>query len=558
MEQSAGTSRRVALLATALVLLPVTLVPLPPATDLAQHVAQAALFDAWRAGDPMYALRWAGPNNLCYAPILALRSWLSAWDTGRAMVALVLAGWALGFAGLARARGRSPWVALLVCVPAFNAALAWGFLNFLVGVPVFCAWLATLLGAPAGVGADPHAAPGGQRPAEGGPRRDAAGASAARPAAPDGGPAAGAPGVPAPLRLLGLVVLAALLYAAHALWFAAAGVSLLTALATREGRAWGTRAALLRAATMLPTGIVAAAWYPAMVAARARGGFPLEPRMGPMPWERLAPEALVERVLGAVRGSAEPALVAGLALWGAWAVWTSRAAARTQTLDDGPHARVDRPLLAVAGVLLLAGLLLPEKYVNTILFAQRWVPVGVALLLMALPFPAAGAPPTGMPRAALLAGTLLLAQVAQTSLAWRASAAQDLDGLRPALDALAHVTPRAKEGPTVLGLDFAPESAVMRGRPFVQTFAWAQAERGGRLNFSFAEHDSTLVTWANDADRPPFTPGLEWMPGRVGARDLALADAVLVHAEAEAHTAFAARSGLRPLTDTGVWRAYAH
>jgi hypothetical protein len=218
---------------------------------------------------------------------------------------------------------------------------------------------------------------------------------------------------------------------------------------------------------------------------------------------------------------------------------------------------VDRPLLAVAGVLLLAGLLLPEKYVNTILFAQRWVPVGVALLLMALRFPAAGASPKGVPRAAVLAGTLLLAQVAQTTIAWRAFVAQDLEGLRSALDALAHVPPRAKGGPTVLGLDFAPESAVMRGRPFVQTFAWAQAERGGRLNFSFAEHDSTLVTWATDAERPPFTPGLEWLPGRVGARDLALADAVLVHASDQAHTAFAARSGLRPLTDTGVWRAYA-
>jgi hypothetical protein len=108
----------------------------------------------------------------------------------------------------------------------------------------------------------------------------------------------------------------------------------------------------------------------------------------------------------------------------------------------------------------------------------------------------------------------------------------------------------------VLGLDHAPESRFIEGRPFLQAFAWAQAERGGTLNFSFAEHDSTLVTFAGPHESP-FSPGLEWLPERAKARDLRAADALVVHGDDQVHAALAARPEVVAVTTSGAWRLYA-
>ncbi len=500
--------RLVTYLLAALVVVPVLASALPPAADLPQHVAQATLFDAWRAGDPAYALRGFGPNNLCYLPILLFRPWFSAWATGRIVVALLLLAWAWGMAHLARVRGRAPEAALLATLPAFCAAMAWGFLNFLVGVPVFCAWLATFSGD----------------------------ATPARRALTRG-------------RALGLTGLALLLYAAHALWFAMAGLIALalTLRAVRTVDAERPRDAMLRLLTFVPTGILALVWYPQMVAARAAAGFSVAPVQGSLPWQRLLPSALVDEVFGMTRGPAEGALLAGTLLWVAVGIATRSRAGE----DDAPRA--DVPLLIAGSVMLVAGLLLPQKAVNTILFAQRWVPVAAALMVLGAPAPRVT---SLLPRAGVVA--LLLAQVASTSLAWRAWATLELDGLREALDALGSLPRPAtadRSWPRVLGLDHAPESRFIEGRPFLQAFAWAQAERGGTLNFSFAEHDSTLVTFAGPQERP-FSPGLEWLPERARARDLRAADALVVHGDDSVHAALSARPEVVAVTSSGAWRLY--
>jgi hypothetical protein len=206
-------------------------------------------------------------------------------------------------------------------------------------------------------------------------------------------------------------------------------------------------------------------------------------------------------------------------------------------------ASLDRGLLAVAAVLLLAGLLAPNKYLNTIDFARRWVPGGFALLLLALPLPRI--PPWLLRGVALGA---LLVMTLTTTFVWRARKRDQLAGLPAALDSL---PPR----PSVLGLDYVQTSPRLKGRPFIQQFAWAQALHGGKLNFSFAEHASSIVT-LRAPRRPPWTQGLAWYATHLRASDLRHFDMVIVNASPARHQQIVRDLPLLAVTTGTPWRLY--
>ncbi len=109
--------------------------------------------------------------------------------------------------------------------------------------------------------------------------------------------------------------------------------------------------------------------------------------------------------------------------------------------------------------------------------------------------------------------------------------------------------------PRVLGLDLIKESETLKGRPFLQLFAYAQVFKGGELNFSFAEHYSGLVAYRTMRD-VRWTPALEWSAAKVKSSDFAHFDFVLANGEERDHKTLAAFGELSPVTLSGRWRLY--
>jgi hypothetical protein len=302
-------------------------------------------------------------------------------------------------------------------------------------------------------------------------------------------------------------VLALLLYLAHALWLGVALAWLAVRAALAREAPWA------RLAAVAPVVALAAWRAPAFSDPR----FPMAPLWLDWPVARLA--GLVD--LGGQRGPIELALVAAAALW----------------IALGLRGGRDRELLGAGALLVGLYLLLPDRFVNTIQLAQRWLPPALMLLVLG------AAPRSALRRVA--AGALAVAFVAVTASSFRAHEGE-LDGLAPALAAL-------PERPRLLGLDFLRGSAVFDPPIGMQHAAYGQALRGGTLGFSFAEHAASLVRLRRRGP-PPWTDGLEWYPESLQPGDLAHFDLVLARAGAKRHAVLARI--LEPVTTEGLWRLY--
>lgn len=295
----------------------------------------------------------------------------------------------------------------------------------------------------------------------------------------------------------------------------------------------GWRRAATQALALAPALLLVAVWFPELQAARlAEESTPtwLVP-----PWSRLRPVNLVEMAFGGLHGPLEVVAVGALAFVLAAALWTNR---------KRFAERRDLDLLLAAGLLLLSGLLLPDRVMDTIRFPTRWVPYGLTLLVLGLPMPAW---PRRRARLALAALAVALF-VGATADAWYRYGRDSLGGLD---EALARIPADSR----VLGLDVVETSPIVENRPFLQLFAYAQWLHGGELNFSFAEHATGLVRYA----RPrvtPWTSGLEWFPERVLNTDLRYFDYVIVNGTGQALAGLDQEPSLAPVTMTGPWRLY--
>jgi hypothetical protein len=316
------------------------------------------------------------------------------------------------------------------------------------------------------------------------------------------------------------------LFLVHALWFAA-GVAWLAASSVLFR---GIRASLSRGLTVLPLVAWAYAWQATLAGTQLDA-----PPVWRDVWQRTGSEWLVDAALGGLAGEVERWVVAALVAW-LVAGLLARAAS--------PEARWDRALAAAAVLCFLAALALPDKTHNTIRFAQRWMPIAFFLAVLAVP---AALRRRGI--AAALACGLALAFSARTAVGWRAFERVELSGLEQSLAAL-------PERPRVLGLDLVKRSDVVRGRPFLQTFAYAQLLRGGSLAFSFVVFPSSLVglrVWRPE----PWTRNLVWNAEWVRPEDATHFDFVLVNGRDDAaHEAIARRLRLGAITREGRWRLY--
>jgi hypothetical protein len=252
------------------------------------------------------------------------------------------------------------------------------------------------------------------------------------------------------------------------------------------------------------------------------------------PLERLAPGWLVDAALGGLRGPIEWLLVGVVAAWVILGIAQHRGRLRDA---------IDGRLLLGAALLCMFALMLPDTYMSTIRLSQRWMPFAAMLLLLGAPAPRA---PAALLKIAVVGAAY--AFVAFTTLKWVAFERRELAGLVLALEEL-------PPDQRVLGLDYEQRSEWVRGRPFLQTFAWAQVLRGGTLNFSFASLSTSLVVFRSDQPKP-WTPKLYWFPRMLRSSDLNYFDYVLVNGTPDVHDGFGAAWRVAPVTVTGRWRLY--
>jgi hypothetical protein len=177
------------------------------------------------------------------------------------------------------------------------------------------------------------------------------------------------------------------------------------------------------------------------------------------------------------------------------------------------------------------------------LFNVRFAFVAGILMLLAMP-----RPPVRAALAQVVPVVVSVVFAATTCAAWIAFDRVELDGLGASLRAV----PRPAR---VIGLDFVKRTDLLDGDPFFQAFAWRQALYGGELSFTFAEHQSGIVSLRRRRPRE-WTPGLEWFAERVSLRDLSHFDLALVVGTDAQHERFAQWAGAEPLTERGRIRLY--
>ncbi len=469
--------------------LPFCVVTIPPMTDLPQQTAQIRLLGE-AIGNAEYRIGWWHPNKLGYAPVgiaFLLTAPLDAEiHAPRLGAVLIVLAWFVAVFSVAHLKSRALSSAALALLFVWNHSLYWGFLNFLVGFPLFLWWITLSSDREEG-------------------RR----------------------------ATLLTALVALLLYSAHILWLAVALVQLaLETLFVRRDPGLFLR-------RLLPAGpvlLLVALWAPSFFNSGVDG----RTFYGPMPWERLQPSWIITSALGGVRGVLEPALLIAVALW--------LVAGLVQHRGQGLDLRLLR-----AGLLLSClAFFLPSVHQHTILFASRWLPAACALLVLALPGPTG---PTARTSAALpagLAAALWLTVSLTTSALWIGYEREELQGLRPALEALGSVDGANR----LLGLDFVRESTRIRGFPYYHLPAYAQLLHGGELARSFADEASSLVSWTTLPRQDPWTPRLDWKPEGLRHSDLDHFDALIVHGDEQLHQRFRADPRLQPLGDALPWRLY--
>jgi hypothetical protein len=318
---------------------------------------------------------------------------------------------------------------------------------------------------------------------------------------------------------------AGLLYVSHALWFAAGTAWLLLRSVVARTP---PRTVALQLISISPVLVVAVVWY------RQLSGFSSPTRWIATPSARLSFSWLVDSTLGGLHGPLEAATIALLALWVGLGLYQNRGRLR---------GRLDRDLCLAAGLFLALALVLPQLHQNTIAFASRWLPLAALTLLLGVPAPRGD---RSLRNASAFAAVAVFIVV--TSLAWVRFERQEWAGLSESLSAL-------PPNPRVIGLDYVRTSPIVKGRPFLQGFAYAQVVRGGQLNFSFAEFAPMGVVYRTPRARP-WTRGLEWFAERVTRSDFSHFDYALVNAEGWWHSSLAASGALTPVTGQGRWRLY--
>jgi hypothetical protein len=482
--------RTIVILCIMCVTLPFFFVRFIPSTDLPQHLAQIRLLHdvLTSPAQAEYSIDWLGANTLVY--YLIQLNWL-VFDpilTGKMAVLEIALCWLIGIFALARHRRRSVFVAIIASVFIFNSNFYWGFLNFLIGFPVFILWYIYVVDN----------------------KKERSDLN----------------------KIILITSISFLLFLAHTLWLLIAILHLfLTTIRQRPG----VKEIGIRCIALAPIGIYSGIWFLRLAAVRETLGFDTTAHWIVLPWKRLEPSWVLDSVLGGLRGPAEAIIFMGVIVWIGLSLFTNW---------KEFHANIDWEFLSIGSLLTLIVFVAPEKYINTIFFASRWAPIAMIFFLLALPHPKKSE------RVVFAYATLLLIVLSFTTcLFWYRYEKTENNGLSESLKAL-------PENARVMGLDFVQRSEILCGRPFLQSFAYAQVLHGGRVNFSFAEHHSGIVSYLKNDTIQKWTPGLEWRADRVRYKDFFQFDYVMMNGNEAIHKQVGSLPVLKPVTKDGLWRLY--
>lgn len=458
-------------------------------TDLPHHLAQAHLLLKTLSGNqPGMAIHWLAPNTLTTWVLAGLSLAFPALLLAKVMVLGLLVLSILGIALLAQKAGASSMVVPLSALLLFNQSLYWGFLPFLAG---FAATLPVILlcAGPAGFSWR---------------------------------------------KTLVLALLFLLVYFSHVLWLAVSIVAAMLFALFSADRKTSLRNTLY---AILPTIILACLWYPSLKQNLALGGFNVAAHWTTTPFERLNYFYIAYGMSGLKSDLNQICLITVL-------LFVSIGIART---IPGLNRTASLPLLMVGIMLLIAYMIVPDSYNNTILFSVRWLPYVFVFLL-----PGCLAPirVSGWKRAVeLLPSFSLAGYMLLTVVVWRSFDTDEMSGLRQALDKLPF-------GQKVLGLDFIVRSpGINTSYPYASAAAYAEAVKDSELNFSSAENPTSLVTYKVPPDRP-YKWNLNMSSERVDRNDASYFDYILANANDNWHDKLASVLSIAPITHEGHWRLY--
>ncbi|MCX7984879.1 MAG: hypothetical protein N3A63_08260 [Bacteroidetes bacterium] len=461
-----------------------------PITDLPQHLAQIRLFYDILSSphNSPFAVTWFSANVLVYWILALLWLILPPLGAGTFFMILLVLSWILSIYFLAWKTHRNPFPAVLASTLVFNASLYWGFINFLIGFPLFVLWCVYVLCPTKQSSYSKHSA----------------------------------------ITFL----LSVGLFLAHALWFAVALVSLLLVNIRRK---FPLKMYFAYIVGIAPIVLYAVIWFPSLAETRSSLKFDTSAHWIFSPIERLHPLWIINSIYGGLKNPVEWIVVLIVCGWIVLSLLTNRKDLRTLINWD---------MFRIASFLLTIVYLAPEKYVNTIYFASRWYPMAVLFFIIALPTPKINT----LVQLGTVVGAFIVLTVV-TTISWRMFERYENTGLK---ESLATIPWKAR----ILGLDFVKESQILCGRPFLQTFAYAQVFRNAELNFSFALHQSGIVRLTDTTIAKQWTPGLEWFAERVRFEDFDYFDYALINAPEDLHNALTMLPLLKQITTTGRWRLY--
>ncbi len=478
------------LLTCFMVCLPFFFVRYVPATDLPQHLGQIKLFiEHFSHPKAMqeYSINWSGANSLVY--ILLGIDWFvfSPIAAGKVLMLELVCMWVLAVFILAKRQHRTVESAVLASILVFNASFYWGFINFIIGFPVFIGWYLYVVDQSEEQKSTHH--------------------------------------------IIMVILFSVLLFLAHAIWLVVGIVY----LGIEDLRRHRTFQHIIRdSIALVPILMYSFLWYIGFSTMRSSLQFDIAPHWYTLPYDRLNPKWLIDAILGGLHGPLELLVLIGIGAWCYIALFTNRGNIRT-----GIHFN-----FLWTGLFFTAiGFFAPDKYMNTISFASRWMPIALTFFLLALPEPK-------IPSIYRTTFPLLFATIffCTTGFLWFEFENLENAGLTEALDAI-------PDQASVLGLDYMKGSVIICGRPYMQTFAYAQVLHNSKINFSFAEHQNGIIITNT---KNPWTQGLEWMAEDVRAEDCQAFDYALINALDVFHSFISspAMPILKPIITTGQWRLY--
>lgn len=127
---------------------PIFIPEYPPMVDLPQHAGQTALFDLMLSDDfefgNLLEIQWLTPYWLGYTILYLLSKPFGIALACKITVAVALAGFPLSADRFLRSQNGNPYWSWLFIPAAYGFAFEWGFLNFLIAIPLGFLFLASI------------------------------------------------------------------------------------------------------------------------------------------------------------------------------------------------------------------------------------------------------------------------------------------------------------------------------------------------------------------------------------------------------------------------------